>query len=300
MWIARHGILQSGKYVIPPLDTFTGATVAYSVSRKLRTAYSGSAIRVRRSSDNTEQDIGYDSNGNLNESSLTSFVGSGNGFITTLYDNSTNGYNATQTTQSRQPKIVNAGSIYKLNGKPSLLFDGANSYLSMPVAVADAFEPSNQAFLWSVVYKLNNTANNQSLINMWDTANATLTNNDSINLTFVNDGLMYGVVRDFVTGSTVKSATVTNNSTNFSLVLYERKISTAAGILDINNTSGTSIDQTLPSLTLANAIIGALIRGSSLTIQNYLDGYISEIILYTTNFNRTDFKSNINSYYTIY
>jgi hypothetical protein len=40
------------------LDTYSGAAVAYSL-RKLRTAYSGSAIRVRRSSDNAEQDFGF-------------------------------------------------------------------------------------------------------------------------------------------------------------------------------------------------------------------------------------------------
>jgi hypothetical protein len=40
------------------LDTYTGAAVAYSL-RKLRTNYSGNAIRVRRSSDNTEQDFGF-------------------------------------------------------------------------------------------------------------------------------------------------------------------------------------------------------------------------------------------------
>jgi len=47
----------------PPLllDTYSSAIVAYSL-RKLRTAYSGAAIRVRRSSDNTETDIGFVNN----------------------------------------------------------------------------------------------------------------------------------------------------------------------------------------------------------------------------------------------
>ena len=63
------------------LDLYPSAAAAYSV-RLLRSAYSGSAIRVRRSSDNTEQDIGF-SGGNLDTSALTSFCGSGNGFVTT-------------------------------------------------------------------------------------------------------------------------------------------------------------------------------------------------------------------------
>jgi hypothetical protein len=56
----------------PPLlyDLYPNASVAYSL-RKLRNAYSGSAIRVRRSVDNTEQDFGFDE---INDT-LTDWVG---------------------------------------------------------------------------------------------------------------------------------------------------------------------------------------------------------------------------------
>lgn len=54
-------------------------TVAVAVStRKLRSAYSGAAIRVRRSQDNVEADIGFDSNGDLNVNALMSHVGAEN------------------------------------------------------------------------------------------------------------------------------------------------------------------------------------------------------------------------------
>lgn len=52
----------------PPLlldDITTSVLAAWSIGRKLRNAYAGSAIRLRRSSDGTEQDIGFDSNGDL-------------------------------------------------------------------------------------------------------------------------------------------------------------------------------------------------------------------------------------------
>jgi hypothetical protein len=90
------------------LDLYPSAAVAYSI-RKLRTAYTGSAIRVRRSSDNTETDIGF-SGANLDTAALTSFCGSGNGFVTTWYDQSGNAKNATQTTAGNQPQIVSSGS----------------------------------------------------------------------------------------------------------------------------------------------------------------------------------------------
>jgi hypothetical protein len=56
------------------LDLYPNAAVAYSL-RKLRNAYSGSAIRVRKAVDNAEQDFGFDSSGNLDVNSIENFVG---------------------------------------------------------------------------------------------------------------------------------------------------------------------------------------------------------------------------------
>ena len=110
------------------LDTYPDAAAAYSL-RKLRTAYTGSAITVRRSSDNTEQDIGFDVDGNLDTTALTTFVGVGNGFVTTWYDQSGNANNATQTTQANQPQIVSNGTTILLNNKESLQFDSNSDVL---------------------------------------------------------------------------------------------------------------------------------------------------------------------------
>ena len=55
------------------LDSLTGFSAAYGL-RKLRTAYGGAAIRVRRGSDNTEQDIGFDPSGSLDGAGLRSFL----------------------------------------------------------------------------------------------------------------------------------------------------------------------------------------------------------------------------------
>ena len=78
--------------------------------RKLRTAYTGNAIRVRRSNDNAEQDIPFNGN-DLDTASLLSFVGANNGFVTTWYDQSTNANNSTQATATNQAQIVSGGSL---------------------------------------------------------------------------------------------------------------------------------------------------------------------------------------------
>ena len=81
----------------PLLDTYSGAAAAYSLRLLDSTAYVGSAIRVRRSSDNTEQDIGFNVFGELDTVSLLAFAGTGDAFVKTWYDQSGNSNDATQT-----------------------------------------------------------------------------------------------------------------------------------------------------------------------------------------------------------
>jgi hypothetical protein len=110
------------------LDRFAeGVAAAYSLSQ-LFTTYTGDAIRVRRSSDNAEADIGFDGT-DLDTSSLTSFCSGTDGFVTTWYDQSGNGNNATQATAASQPKIVSSGSVITVNGYRVIQYDGTDDNL---------------------------------------------------------------------------------------------------------------------------------------------------------------------------
>jgi hypothetical protein len=100
-----------------PLDGVSDVVAAYSL-RKIVPTYTGSAIKVRRSSDNAEQDIGFVYTGNpgeyvLDSASLLSFVGANNASVTTWYDQSGNSMDATQTTAANQPRIATSGVIHK-------------------------------------------------------------------------------------------------------------------------------------------------------------------------------------------
>ncbi len=91
------------------------ATVAGAYSlRKLRSAYTGPAVRVRRSSDNAEQDIGFAS-GALNTVALLTFCGAGNGFVSRWYDQGGAGQDVAQVSAGEQPQVVSAGSVIALN-----------------------------------------------------------------------------------------------------------------------------------------------------------------------------------------
>jgi hypothetical protein len=102
------------------LDDYPGAAAAYSL-RKLRSAYTGNCIRVRRSSDNTAIDIGF-LNNILDTTTLLTFVGAGNGVVDIWYDQSGNANNATSTAS---PDIVISGVLQTQNSKPCIRIRGA-------------------------------------------------------------------------------------------------------------------------------------------------------------------------------
>jgi hypothetical protein len=103
----------------------TSAVRAYSL-RKLRAAYAGSAIRVRRDNDNAEQDIGFVA-GALDTAALATFVGSNSAYLSKWYDQSGNADDAVQASTSLQPRIRNAGTNETLNSLPVVRFGLATS-----------------------------------------------------------------------------------------------------------------------------------------------------------------------------
>jgi len=93
------------------------AKTAYSF-RRINDDYLGSAIRVRRTNstntgDNAEINIGFDGSGNLDTTALLAHCTGANnyGYLVTKYDQSTNGFNATQTTAGNQPLLVSNGVV---------------------------------------------------------------------------------------------------------------------------------------------------------------------------------------------
>jgi hypothetical protein len=102
------------------LDLYPNAAAAYSL-RLLRLAYTGAVVRVRRSSDSTEQDF---TAAQVTDGTLATFCGAGDGFVRTWYDQSGSGNNAIQATTSLQPQIVSNGSLIAQAGNPAINFLG--------------------------------------------------------------------------------------------------------------------------------------------------------------------------------
>jgi hypothetical protein len=258
------------------LDTYSGAAAAYSL-RRLRTAYTGDAIRVRRASDNTEQDIGFVSN-ELDTSALTTFCSGTNGFVKTWYDQSGNARDATQTTAANQPKIVSSGSLLLMNSKPTVFFDGINDSFLLSTTIP----AQNTYSLFSVGF-VNNTATGNDMIIAGNTGSYGFrfdgsATNPKITITKVG---IADVVSAFITGGKQTLATFLTNDTTSS-VFTDSILRATSGI----NSPSTVIDR-----------IGA----ASPSGQPYL-GNMQEIVFYTSNqsTNRTGIETNINDFYSIY
>lgn len=115
------------------LDLVANSASAALSLRKLRTAYTGNAVRIRRSGDNAEADFGFIANGDFDSSSAVSWVvaggGTQDGFVVTWYDQSPAAVNYTQATAAQQVKIIASGSIYTNSGKASVLAANSSKYL---------------------------------------------------------------------------------------------------------------------------------------------------------------------------
>jgi hypothetical protein len=294
MILSTHGVIASQiQSFVGLLDTYPNAAAAYSL-RKLRTAYTGSAIRVRRSSDNTEQNIGFTALGNLDTSALTSFCGSGNGFVTTWYDQSGNGRNGVQTTAANQPRIVTSGVVNTYQSKNAILFDGVDDSLGISsitltekVSLITANENGTQNGGGSLHKSI--FASNADAYNALATGYAISKRREGSN------GTSFGIAN---LDLTEQSISVAYAKTNTSELLFAIANNGSAELYKNNSSIGT---KTYTPRTTGFATTYSIGSNFDLT-SRYYGGNVYEIIVYNTeqSTNKTGISTNINTYYAIY
>lgn len=261
---------RSGGYL---LDTYSGAAVAYSL-RQLSSEYSGSAVKVRRASDNVEADIGF-SNGRLDISALSAHCGSSDGFISVWYDQSSNANNATQGTAANQPKIYNGSSVITVSGQPSISFDGINDRLSMDPGDGDTINYFN------VVQK--------DVEDVWSYMRQYAGANFRGQLVSVSGGLYYSPVNRTPAGTVNSGVNIRYGSP----VIHSFLVSPTVANTFANGSGNTS--------QLTNTPV---VNNMQLTRDGnaYIEMYISEIVGYLSDqsSNRTGIEGNMNDFYSIY
>jgi len=269
------------------LDTYTTAAAAYSL-RKLRSAYSGSAVRVRRVSDDSESDIGFVESGDdyiLDTSTMETFCASTDCHVTTWYDQSGNSNDATQATSTAQPKIVSSGTTLTVNSKPAVQGDG-NDYLDTGYYIP------NTSTVFGVIQ---GGGANKVMFGAWDTSNP-----GGDYAIFQGGSAIY---YDFGYGSSLFASPVSTITLSTQAVYYAVYDGTA---LDFSVNGETEVTKTPGSITEADptsgatAFIFAVNANGSMSINE--NGYAQEIIVYASD--KTSDKTNIttalNTFYGAY
>jgi len=258
----------NNKYLIYPtsglLADYPNASAAYSL-RNLSNL-TASVVRVRRDSDNVEQDF---TAAQINDGTLATFCSGTDGFISIWYDQSRHRNNLSQTAATSQPKLVNNGVIVAINGKSAALFDGNNDYL------------------------LNSLLNISQPYTMFDVSQASA----------IHSGIVIGIgadrssyysssgTRNLYLYSNLIGSTYTANTTNLSFALANNTQSAIA----LNGAS--AIIGNAGNAGVASMSLGAQVSGGAA-----FNGYVQEFIIYPTDqtANRTGIETNINTEYTIY
>lgn len=250
------------------LDDFGGAAAAFSLE-KLRTGVDN-VVRVRRSSDDTEQDFNATE---VVNGELTGFCGAGDGFVTTWYDQSGNGRNATQATDANQPQIVASGAL--VTG--GIDFDGTNDHLSVdalasvasgtdkPVTMISIFNPDSVAVSVQAIAGFSN-----------NTTDMPLRYQPLRNAVFAFDERDDAATLELLSGGTATASTnniISSISDGNSRVVRGNGTQVDSGITDLGDT------------TLTRFTIGALDRT---TTGVYFSGKVPAVIVYPS-----DESSNI-------
>lgn len=269
-WGKSYADLAGGDTFTGLLDTYSGAAAAYSL-RQLSSTYSGDAIVVRRASDNTTQNIGFVNN-ELDTASLESFCSGTDGFVTTWYDQSGNGFDISQSTAFKQPKIVSTGSTITDGTKPSVQFLGAQG--------------------------LNTTANISSASNYYPFYVRSIAGTSG---SYIWDSQIGRVIFErtliaayFEQTNSFEGSPLTSS---YRLIHMELNSTTGGKVYEngVNTQSGLPYAQYPMS---GETALGARYDVGA----SYINGKIQEFVLYNTDqsSNRTGIETNINSHYNIY
>jgi PKD repeat protein len=269
------------------LDSYPGATAAFSTSR-ISSTYNGDCMIVRRSTDNATQSIGF-SNNELDTTSLLSFAGAGNAFITTWFDQSNSNNNVISGTAANQPRIVNNGTLETLNGRPAPRFLGNTSLIhttttktfSQPLTIFNVSKlTASSGIDASIIYDSLAASGDRCLL--YHTGNT-----ESPFNTF-----RYGAF-DL---KTISSST-TNTLLTTTIHSGTASLARTQGVQRHIGTTDSPGTQSLSGLT-----IGGLRGLNTIASQYAFSGHIAEFIMYDSNKNAdlVGIESIINSYWLIY
>ncbi|WBX72836.1 hypothetical protein PG913_07940 [Tenacibaculum pacificus] len=135
-------------------DKLDNISFAFSM-RVIESNYNGPIIRLRRASDNAEQDFGWADNDIVDVNAINTWKGTSNVFVHTWYDQSGLGRNAVQTTQHRQPRFYPDVTIpyFQGDGRNDNNVNNQGDHLTIdtPNGIQDLTNNGNEGTVISVI-----------------------------------------------------------------------------------------------------------------------------------------------------
>nr|WP_315299917.1 arabinofuranosidase catalytic domain-containing protein [Raoultella terrigena] len=288
------------------LGAYPDALAAYSL-RKIGTRYVGPLVRIRRSSDNLEQDF-YERYGSVNIDEIKAFTGTGgSAFVSVWYDQSGNGNHAFQPVAASQPVVIRTGTVILFNSKNALMFDGVDDCLQLPENVARQFNDGITDFsVFSAVIP-RQVAQSFTALSLAARDSETANYNDM--MLFQINAAYSGGARKSVgtlfrkaTGSSYTDITAIGSGSPADNVPVFCGVTREGGVLTLNdaNTTATKSGMTTAALNLSLATIGAVRRGVNGNIEaGNANSKIAELIIYKKSYQGKipNITSNLESYY---
>lgn len=304
--------MMNGFVTAPLLENYNispGLGAAWSL-RKLKSSYNGPCIEVRRSIDNTYQNIGFVGN-TIDLTSLMLFTGNGNAYVRKFFDQSANGQTLEQSNMLNQPKIMENGVLITQDAKPAINFDGINDYFEVANSKNYFKALHSDKALVGIVTRIGYTSDPNIACGLVDTGGALNTNvGYSI---FYDDRIQYernNGVRNIIANGNTSSISIipnnviqsnqnniiTNNLNLFSGIPSKRSILKINKSIINNNTNSSLASD---SNSTWNLKVGAVQTNN---IINFLHGTIQEVVIYLEDqsLNLDSIKSNMNSFYNVY
>jgi len=266
------------------LDDYPNAAAAYSL-RKLRTAYTGNCVQVRRSSDNTTQNIAFLGN-IVDTTAIKTFCASTNCFVSIWYDQSLNGADGIQTTDANQPRIILSGAFTYEGGWPAVVFDGGD-HLKIDGA-APLITTASAKDIYAVARGVTNVF---SAITGFATPGTQI----FFTLRFDNASRIELIKRDL--GGTLTTARSGVQNSYVRALWSAVDSGTNATLYKNNSIIVNNVAFSVPNSSFALGGIGAQ---TSTTVTNPLNGSMQELVIYATNQTPSGIHGNINTFYTIY
>lgn len=300
-------------YMVPvdsrPILDQIGITPSFAFStRKLREAYTGPALRLRRATDNSQVDVAFDETGVVSGASIVTLVVAGTsgatiGTTTTLsiykganplyvsiwYDQGANGYHGIQSTTSRQA-VFNLSSAGGSNQYASLQFTGTSKHSVVVNQTLNTLLTSGiRGSIFTIAKVQNGSTSNNSLghSDLNDNSirwSAHINWPDGANQMYTDLGSMEGT-RSFLNDGTVGL----NLFKQYSIIRL-----TSSKIVRVSGINRNNIALTLTSRTWqSNSTFGVGLTTGSLDAtlgQNGFTGVIPEFILYNTDLSTSQYQ----------